>query len=508
MDLEAIRVNSINKEYRKKKHSKKTHKSCINYYGRGFSLLELSVVLGIVGVLAVGSIGVYSEQRTHVLWQESQARLALVKASLLNFTKTNKYMPCPDATGNGLEDRVGVACQVNNGGLPFVALGLSQAEAADSWGNPFTYAVNQSTTNALAIEDCPENSACFFNNNGAPRFDLSTLPMMNVSADNNMRGTLSAVPFSNLRVCNTAACNAASGGAVINGDALIAVVVSHNENGTQQNGLDVAEALNQDGTNYFSQQPYSEDPYFDDVLITISANELKDRYETEVVELTNGGGGGPPVNPFANTTVGIAGGNGDDDRFASEIGVNISTGTINFGSALANQMVTLTFDAKITGGWEDADALNEGIDAEVDRRGRLETQDKFVVGLNADVDQELYDIADARDPDDGRVDVDRIAELMGNPSDDQYFYYDENDDRDNTWYEYASYNVKLDENGDLKIDFAVFSTAVEEQVEVSNIEAVRYTAPTSVPTVPEVGFINGKKFNEIVEDGSLELSRE
>ena len=471
-------------KYKEKKHN------VMNEYG--FSLLGVAVTLGIVGVLSAGTMSMYSEQRTHVLWQEGAAKTLLVKTSLINFAKTNKFLPCPDTDGDGVENRSGIACTSNTGSIPFNDLALAASDVKDSWGNDFTYAVNKATTLAAEIADCPLNSACFFNRTAPPMFDLNTFPVMGATATANMNGN--STTLRNLRVCNVSDCDATTPGADIDADAAIAVIIAHNENGNITTGLSDAEALNASSTsNYFVQSRYSEAPdYYDDQLQAISANELKNRFETDVVELTEGGGGGgAPVNPFEGETVDVAGGNGDDNRFASVIGLNIETGILEFGSENAGQMVTLTFDATITGGWEDADALNEGVAAQTNSDGDLETQDQFVVGLNANVDDALYTIANADDPEDGRVDLQQGLDMMGNPGQDQIFYYDENDDDDNTWYEHASYNVELDANGNLKVDFAVFSTALNERVAIENIQAVQYNPPTSLPDFPSVSPIAG-----------------
>ena len=58
----------------------------------GFSLLELIVVLGVVGILAAGSISIFSEQRTHAKWQEGDTKLTLVKAALLKHAHVNKFL--------------------------------------------------------------------------------------------------------------------------------------------------------------------------------------------------------------------------------------------------------------------------------------------------------------------------------------------------------------------------------------------------------------------------------
>lgn len=476
----------------------------------GFSVIELAAVLGIVGILALGSVELLSEKKTQVQWQEADTRLSVVKASLINYAKTNKFMPCPDLANDtdGLENRnANGTCQAHTGRVPFESIGLAESNVQDSWGNYFTYAINQGAVNVAEITDCPSNSACFFNNSAPPMFDLSTLPVMGQTAATNMSGSPAGGTMRNLRVCNTENCSSSTPPQQILNEAMLVVIVAHNENGDVYQGLENAESLNKSASNFYVQAVYSQEPFYDDRLITISANELKDRYETEVLELTNGGGGGPPVNPFGNTNVPIAGGNGDNNRFSDKIGLNIESGVIEFGKENAGQMVTLTFDAVVKGGWEDADALNEGRDAQWSG-GSIETQDQFVVGLNADIDEQLYTVAEGGDVGygDGKVNLEQGLEWMGVDNDtqrDQYFYYDENDDADNTWYEYASYNAELDQDGNLKVDFAVFSTHVSESVELSNIQAVQYNAPTSVPLMPGVGYIGDKKLTEIISDGSL-----
>ncbi len=440
----------------------------------GFSLVELSVVLAVVGLLAIGSISLLSEKKTHVQWQESELKLKLVKKSLINYVSFNKFLLCPDDDNDGFEDRnANSTCSVSTGTVPFNNLDLSLSDVSDRWGNPFRYVIDRSATTLANMNDCPENSACFFNNIAPPEFNLTTLPVMGQPGPNN------------LRVCRIADCNAGTAGADIDGDDFIAVLIALNENGQVATGLDDAEELNRDSEQFFVRAEYSEAPYFDDLIQTISANELKKRFDIEIIEEQNTIT--PPlftpnevVNPAETGEDAIAGGTGDNDRFSDNIGVNVVRRTMEFEAENAGKMVTLTFNAKIEGGWEDAGA--NGGTAETNWEGKLETQDRFMVGLNgpdvSDLNGSLVNLEEG---------VDRFDEHQVTES----FYYDENLDADNTWYETLSFDVNLDENGNLNLDLAVFSTHVSEKVTVSNIEAILYVYPPDVPNLPNVPVIYG-----------------
>lgn len=92
---------------------------------RGFSLLELAVVLvvlGVVAILLVQFLGTASQER-----QEIAKRNLLTRAddALLAYAMVNSRLPCPASNGSGLEDCA--AGQV--GKLPFKTIGLPDASA-------------------------------------------------------------------------------------------------------------------------------------------------------------------------------------------------------------------------------------------------------------------------------------------------------------------------------------------------------------------------------------------
>ncbi|TWI06218.1 prepilin-type N-terminal cleavage/methylation domain-containing protein [Luteimonas cucumeris] len=97
----------------------------IDHRQRGFSLVELAVVLvvlGLVTLLLVRFLGTAAHEQREVA---SRSLLTRADDALLAYAMVNSRLPCPDSDGGGIEDCA--AGQV--GRLPYKTLGLPDANA-------------------------------------------------------------------------------------------------------------------------------------------------------------------------------------------------------------------------------------------------------------------------------------------------------------------------------------------------------------------------------------------
>lgn len=202
---------------------------------RGFSLVELAIVLVIVSLLAGGLMMTVSAQMDQRYRSETQQQLQNARDALLGFaashtaTDGKPFLPCPDTDGDGAENRTGNVCTSPDGTLPSIDLGVS---ALDAWGNRIRYHVHANYS---------RNDAGF---------------------------TLSKT--TDLRVCNQATCTS------VLASTLPAIVVSHGPNGL---GASADELANADGDRSFvSHTPTPADANeFDDLVIWLSPNILYNR---------------------------------------------------------------------------------------------------------------------------------------------------------------------------------------------------------------------------------------
>lgn len=141
---------------------------------RGFTLVEMAIVLVIVGLLVSAFLAPLSAQRDLKDYSQVRTDLAQIQEALYGFAIANGRLPCPDSTGNdGVEDAcIGATGNTSTpGNLPWVTLGV---QVNDPWGRPYQYRVNDafgtaftfsttvSGTGALRVctdNTCPANLA-------------------------------------------------------------------------------------------------------------------------------------------------------------------------------------------------------------------------------------------------------------------------------------------------------------------------------------------------------------
>ena len=131
---------------------------------RGFTLLELSIVLLIMGLLLGGLLMPLSSQIEQRQRAQTQVQLDEARNVLYGFVLKNHRLPCPDCStdtagnchdiadaaliGDGEEDIIaGDNCAHESGNLPWVTLGV---EGNDAWGRHFTYRVTNNFADVAA----------------------------------------------------------------------------------------------------------------------------------------------------------------------------------------------------------------------------------------------------------------------------------------------------------------------------------------------------------------------
>ncbi len=114
---------------------------------RGFTLIELAIVLLVVGLL-LGTIMMPLATQFRIReTRAAQEQIEMVRQTLIGFTQSQGRVPCPDTDRDGLENGTAPSCGNSNGFLPHATLGLP---STDPWGHLYVYRVATEFTNTAA----------------------------------------------------------------------------------------------------------------------------------------------------------------------------------------------------------------------------------------------------------------------------------------------------------------------------------------------------------------------
>lgn len=102
---------------------------------RGFTLLELALVLVIISLLTLQWLPGITQQQNQRLWQVSEQRLEAAREALISYAILHQNLPCPDYSSDSTQTAYGEAsttCSspLSEGWLPFRTLGLAEG---DGW---------------------------------------------------------------------------------------------------------------------------------------------------------------------------------------------------------------------------------------------------------------------------------------------------------------------------------------------------------------------------------------
>lgn len=235
---------------------------------RGFSLMEMAVVLMIVGTMMSGVLVAISQTTENSRRSTAITELRRIEDALYGFAQTNGRLPCPATAASGGDESPagGGDCTAWHGFIPASTLGLfgdvnADGLLLDPWQNPYRYSV--------ASTDLT-NGRAFTSTAGMDELYQSAATVLANDTDL-------------LSVCDSAACTG-----TILGDTIPAIVLSMGadwatftsanelENASGATLVNGGNSYTVTNTNNFVVTDYAEDQ-FDDQLIWLSPYLLFNR---------------------------------------------------------------------------------------------------------------------------------------------------------------------------------------------------------------------------------------
>lgn len=201
----------------------------------GFTLVEISIVLIIFGLIIGGLLGPVKIQLDNLKLKETKQTIETTKEALIGFAIRNGRLPCPDTNNNGQENLSGSTCPRASGLVPWVTLGVNQL---DAWHQPLSYRVDRLFADTRDGSSCPDANV--------PGISFEICSTGNISVFNRRNGNLvaSGVP---------------------------AIIVSHGKNWSSTGDADEQE--NSDNNTNFVDKNHINNGY-DDLTGWINVNNL------------------------------------------------------------------------------------------------------------------------------------------------------------------------------------------------------------------------------------------
>ncbi len=145
----------------------------------GFTLIELSIVLVVLAMMAAGALKVSSVRTDSAKLEQLDAKLDTIEQSLLTFRKAHDRLPCPadaslapqnsnfgfeaantgSCTGGTPAANFGPDSETVAGVVPTKTLGLPDSYMFDPWGRKIDYVVDRRITGLNAFTNYPVSSS-------------------------------------------------------------------------------------------------------------------------------------------------------------------------------------------------------------------------------------------------------------------------------------------------------------------------------------------------------------
>ncbi len=217
---------------------------------RGFSLIELSIVLFISAILLRAAIVPLPQLRDTAMRKQTRQQLQDVKQALIGHIIRTGALPCPIPLTR-VENYTGI-CQIAEGGLPAASVGLlgttsSAGAVLDAWGRPLRYALSRADHQSKGVVGLPDWSTAG---------EVAAIGLADVEAD--------------LRICLNADNKCVK--QYLRADQLVAIVLSDGRDGS----ANANQKENQDGDTDYVLTAHSqiEATVFDDMMIALSSSDM------------------------------------------------------------------------------------------------------------------------------------------------------------------------------------------------------------------------------------------